>query len=175
MLRFVTMNKLHISLTLIGLLFALNTPLFSQSSVNWLKWEEAVEANKKKKKKIYVDVYTDWCGWCKRMDQTTFQDPKVIKYLNEHFYPVKFNAEQKEKLTYNGHTFEYQQSGRRGVHMFAVALLDRRLSYPTTVGLNEELQRVLISPGYKDAEGMLKELRYIAEEHYKTTKWEEYN
>ena len=69
------------------------------SAVNWMSWEDAIaalEADKKagrKGKKIFVDIYTDWCGWCKKMDKETFQVPKIAAYLNQHFYPVKFNAE----------------------------------------------------------------------------------
>ena len=56
------------------------------ATVKWYTWEEAVKANEQEQRKIFVDVYTDWCGWCKRMDAMTFKNPDVIKVLNESFW-----------------------------------------------------------------------------------------
>ncbi|WP_332912621.1 thioredoxin family protein [Algoriphagus boritolerans] len=73
----------------------------AQDQINWLKFEEAIAANAKSPKMLLVDVYTDWCGWCKKMDKDTFTDPKVIAYINSNFYPVKMNAEDTKR------TFEF--------------------------------------------------------------------
>ena len=75
-------------------------------NVKWYTWDEAVEANKKEKKKFFVDIYTDWCGWCKRMDAQTFEEAEVAAYLNKHFYPIKLDAEQKANIEYGGYTFK---------------------------------------------------------------------
>ena len=128
--------------------------------ITWITWDEAVKATKENPKKIVIDVYTDWCGWCKRMDATTFKDPKVEAYIAENFYAVKFNAEQREDIVYDGNTFSYQKNGRRGVHGLAASLLDNRLSYPSVVYLNGDMERIMISAGYKDADKMLQELMY---------------
>ena len=72
------------------------------ATLKWYTWEEAVELNKTKPKKMFVDVYTDWCGWCKKMDKSTFADPAVAAYLAENFYPVKLNAEQKADIQFAG-------------------------------------------------------------------------
>ena len=142
--------------------------------LKWYTWQEAVELQKSSPKKIFVDVYTDWCGWCKRMDKTTFNNDKVSAYLKEHFYPVKMDAEMKEDVEYNGHTFKFVKSGRRGAHMLAYSLLDGRMSYPTVVFLNEKMERILISPGYKDANQFLTELKFVAEEHYTNKSFEQF-
>lgn len=143
--------------------------------VNWMTWEEAIKASEKKPKKMFIDVYTDWCGWCKKMDKSTFQDPKVIKYLNDNFYAVKFNAEQRADIQYKNHTLKYIDSDNgRGVHELAYALLDGRLGYPAFVYLDENQDRITISPGYKDATAIVKELRYIQEGLYRTQAYDEY-
>jgi len=142
--------------------------------IKWYSWDEAIELANDEPKKIFIDLYTDWCGWCKRMDATTFQDPDVVAYMNEHFIAVKVDAEQKEEIEYKGNTFKFVDAGRRGVHQLAYSLLDGRLGYPSYVYLDENQNRITISPGYKPAERMVKELTYIAEEHYKTTDYESY-
>jgi len=130
------------------------------ASIQWMSWEDAVAANASTPKRLIVDVYTDWCGWCKRMDATTFKDPKVAAYIAENFYAVKLDAEQTEDIVYDGNTFTYQRAGRRGVHQLAASLLDNRLSYPSIVYLNGAMERIMISPGFKDADALLKELRF---------------
>ncbi len=153
--------------------FTVNPPA-AESEIKWMTWEEAIAANNKTPKKIFVDVYTDWCGWCKRMDKTTFADQTVIEYMNEHFYAVKLDAEQKEDINYDGNTFKFVASGRRGVHELAYALLDGRLGYPSYVYLSEQQERITISPGYKDVDGLMKEMRFIAEDHFKTTSFQDF-
>ena len=144
--------------------------------MKWYTIEEALELNKTAPRKLMIDIYTDWCGWCKRMDKTTFSDPKVMEYMAANFYPVKFNAEQKAKLKFNAETFKYmEQEGGRGIHTFAYALLDGKLGYPSVVYLNEKYERIMISPGYKEPPVMLKELHFAAEEQYTKTTWEEYS
>ena len=142
----------------------------------WMTWDEAVEKQKTEPRKIIVDVYTDWCGWCKKMDASTFRDEAVESYLGEKFYAVKLDAEQKEDIIFNGETFKYvkPEGARRGVHTLAYALLDGKMSYPTVVYLDENYARIMVSPGFKQAPDMLKELKFAGEEHYKTQKWEEY-
>lgn len=146
----------------------------ADDEIHWLTWDEAIKANEKSKKKFFIDFYTDWCGWCKRMDKSTFADPAVAKYVNENFYAVKFNAEQKEDVVFQGTTFKWQAGGRNGVHMLAYELLDGRLGYPSYVYLTPGYERILISPGFKPVPDMQKELKFVAEDRYNSTTWEEY-
>lgn len=144
-------------------------------ALKWYTWDEAIALNKTKPRKIMIDVYTDWCGWCKRMDKTTFADSAVTAYIAANFYPVKFNAEQKGEIKFDGQTFGYtEQEGGRGVHALAYALLDGNMGYPSLVYLNEKNERIMISPGFKEPADMLKELHFAAEEHYTKTTWEKY-
>lgn len=166
-------------LTMIGLfLFTLMIYSFSSTDtadpVKWYTWEEAVEANEKNPKKFYIDVYTSWCGWCKVMDKKTFTNPKVAAYLNEHFYPIKLNAEQKEDINFQGTTFVYKNAGKRGIHTLAYSLLEGNMSYPSFVYLNSKYERILISPGYKEPQDLMPELTFANEEHYKNTSWKEF-
>ncbi len=147
----------------------------TEAEIEWLTWEEAMARMEKEPKKIFIDVYTDWCGWCKKMDRSTFVDPKVTTAMNKNFYAVKFNAEQRDDVDYKGHTLKYRpDAGRRGVHELAYSLLDGRMSYPSFVYLDEIQNRITISPGYKDGATMLTELSYIGDDHFKTQKFAEY-
>ncbi|MBK6905222.1 MAG: DUF255 domain-containing protein [Saprospirales bacterium] len=145
-----------------------------EGDLKWHTWEEAVAANKKEPRKILVDVYTDWCGWCKRMDATTFQDQTVMDYLKKNFYAVKLDAEQKEDIVFDGNTFKFQAYGRRGAHELAIQLLNGRLSYPSIVYLNEKFEIITVSPGYKMPDDIMKELHFVGDNVYKTKTWDEF-
>lgn len=98
-------------LTIITTLLTLSTSLIAQHSgpVQWLSIDEAYKKYEENPKPIFIDVYTDWCGWCKRMDATTFQDMEIANYLNTYFYPVKLDAETKEKINFKGRVYENSQ------------------------------------------------------------------
>ena len=90
-----------------------------------MTWEEAVQkaSTEASPKKLFIDVYTDWCGWCKKMDKDTFQNAEVAAYMSENFYMVKLDAEQKEPIEFKGKTYNFVATGRRGYHELAAALL----------------------------------------------------
>lgn len=146
--------------------FAFSSPSNDSGTLNWLSFEEAVEMTKEDPKLIMVDVYTEWCGWCKRMDATTFKHAEVVAYLKEKFHVVKFDAEQKEDINFQGHKLEFVESGRRGYHQMAYSLLDGKMSYPSVVFLDEKMQRITISPGYQNGPDFLIILKFIGEKAY---------
>jgi thioredoxin-related protein len=143
--------------------------------ISWLTFEEAVRSSAQEERKIFIDVYTDWCGWCKRMDATTFSDPAVADVLQNKFYPVKFNAEQREPITFNNHTFKFVPRGTKGYHELAATLLNGKLSYPSVVFLNDKFEIIQVLPGYRKADEFLKIITFIGEDHYLTTSWEDYS
>ncbi len=144
------------------------------SNVQWLTFEEAVERSKTEKKKIFIDVYTNWCGWCKVMDKNTFNNPKIAEYLNENFYPVKFNAEQREEIVFRDHTFKFISSGGRGVHELAASLLNNKLSYPTVVFLDEDFNMIQPLPGYQKPQQFEKIVKFIGGDHFRSTSWKDW-
>ena len=135
--------------SIVAFTFSPNEVEVSDTEIKWYTLEEAIQANQKSEKKFFIDIYTDWCGWCKVMDQKTFSNPEVIKYMNENFYAVKFDAEQRDPITFKGKKYEFIPSGRRGIHGLAYTLLDRRASYPSFVILDANLNRQNIIKGYK--------------------------
>lgn len=144
------------------------------SEIKWLSWEEGYEESKKSDKKIFVDVYTNWCGWCKRMDNSTFKDSKIVSYINENFIPIKLNAEQKEIIKFKGREFKYTPSGRRGHHELASALLNGKMSYPSYVFLTNDYQTITLLAGFTEIDKMNTVLTFINDDKYKTTTYKEY-
>lgn len=145
-------------------------------TIKWMSFSEAVKLNETAPKKIFIDVFTEWCGWCKRMDQTTFLNKEVVEYMNENYYAVKFDAEQSDPIVFGGYTFVNQggTNGRKGTHQLAAALLQGKMSYPSYVFMNEKNQEITVLPGYIEAKDFLPVLKYIATDAYLNTTFEDY-
>jgi len=147
---------------------------YRDAKIEWLTWEEALAKNEKEPRKIVVDVYTDWCGWCKRMDKATFQKDHIAQYVNDKYYAVKFDAETKEDIEFNGKTFKYVKNGMRGYHELAAEITRGRLSYPTVVFLDEKLDIIQPIPGFKAPDEFEKIMTYFGENEHVKTPWEVY-
>ena len=116
--------------------------------IQWLTIEEAYAKIQKEPRKILIDVYTDWCGWCKVMDRETFKDKAVTDYINKKYYAVKLDAEQKGTIKLGDKQFKYLEQGGRGIHEIALALTNNQPSYPTTVFLDDKFNMIQPLPGY---------------------------
>jgi thioredoxin-related protein len=144
--------------------------------VKWYTFEEAVTLQKKDPKPIMVDIYTSWCGPCKMMTANTFGNEIIAKYLNEHYYPVKFNAETRDSVKFNGFVFANKnpEGTQRPVHDFAISILEGKLSYPSIVFLNEEIKKIHTVVGYYKADQFEPVMKYFGSGKYKDIPWEEY-
>jgi len=152
-----------------------------KSEINWMSLEEAVQAQAKNPKKIMMDVYTSWCGPCKMLDKNTFQNPDVVKYVNENYYAVKFNAEGKEQINFKETVFKNpnydpKKIGRNAQHELAAAL--RISAYPTIVFFNENGETLLPVPGYKSPSQLELYLKLFFNDDHQTindqAQWDQY-
>lgn len=146
------------------------------SEVKWYTIQEAEKMTKESAKPLFIDAYTDWCGWCKKMDKDTFTNPVIRDILNSKFIPVKFNAEGKEEINFLGKKFI--NDGKAGnAHQLAVALLNGQLSYPTVVflifGSDGKIGTQAV-PGYKEPKEMEMLLSFFADKAYEKQSWEDF-
>lgn len=164
------MKSIAVGVLLI-VLFYLNN---NAQEVKWYSIEQAIELNRKEPRKLVVDVYTDWCKWCKVMDDNTYSNKIIADYLNTKYYPVKLNAEQKDSITIGGNTYRFVAQGNRGYHELAAALLNGKMGYPSVVFLDEQIRIIQPFQGYINPKQFDEIARFIGEEYYKTKSWDEF-
>lgn len=136
------------------------------AGVTWYRWNEGLAAAARSKRPVIVDVYTDWCGWCKRMDRETYARAEVGAYLNAHFVMVRLNAESTERASYQGRAFD----GKSLAGAFDVT------GYPTTIFLRPNGDHMVNVPGYIPAEKFMKLARFIGDgDMDRGVSWETYS
>ena len=147
-------------------------PAPKAEKLQWMTLKEAQQAMLKERKPILIDLYTDWCGWCKVMDKKTYTNAKVIAYLQQNFYPVKLNAETREAVNWNEKTYNFNASNR--TNDFAIFLTYGRLSYPTTVIIPTDNSGPQPVPGYLEPKDLELIVRYFGDGKYGKQSFEEY-
>ena len=149
----------------LALVLLLTIPAFLLSAqtapVKWYSIEEAVNLAKSDPRPIFVDTYTDWCGWCKKLDKETFSDPVIADILNTKYYAVKFDAEGKGPVTFQGRQFI--NDGKMGkTHQLAYALLQGQLGYPSIVFLTSNSELITPVSGFRTPAQIEPMLMYFA-------------
>ena len=141
-------------------------PAAGAAPVAWRGWNEGLAAASGGSKPVIVDVYTDWCGWCKRMDRDVYARSDVSEYLNQHFVMVRLNAESAERVNYAGRSL----TARALSGSFEVT------GYPTTIFLKPDGTHLVNVPGYISADKFLKLVRFVGDGHMdKGESWEAYS
>lgn len=136
----------------------------SAKDLQWKKYNAGVVEAKKTGKKVLVDVYTDWCKWCKKMDEVTYKDSKVKAYLEKNFVVIKLDAEGTENVSYQGRTMAAPQFAKE-------MQID---GYPATLFMKSSGEAITVLPGYSEPAMFLNVLSYIKEEQYSKKNFEQY-
>lgn len=110
--------------------------------LKWLEWNTGYPLAKKQNKIILVDAYTDWCGWCKKMDRDTYTNSDVIKALNKDFIVIKFNPEL-ENIVY-----ELDGNKISGRELYGQLTQGKSTGFPTTYFIQPNKKQIQIAAGY---------------------------
>ena len=163
-------TKFIIYVLLLSIAFSFINP--KKEKIKWLTIAELQAAYNKAPKPILVDVYTNWCGWCKVMDRETYGKDAVVNYINEHYYAVKLNAESKDSLEWNGKKYGYNPEYKS--NELAVYLLYGQMSYPTTVFLPAFNAQPAPLAGFLKPKELESPLKFFGDGAYKSKTFQEY-
>jgi len=144
-----------------------------KEKINWLTIEEVNAKMKEEPKPVIIDLYTNWCYWCKVMDKKTYTDSKVISYINSHFYAVKLNAETKDAVVWNNKNYLYNEGNK--VNDFALYVTQGQLAFPNTVIFPEIQKPPAAIPGFMEPKEIEVILKYFGDGKYKSENFNEYS
>jgi len=160
------------AISAIAIVFLINTgisqeqkPVKVEKSPSWVKYDKGLALAAKENKPIIIDFYTNWCGWCKKMDKDTFANDSIAKYLVDKFITVKVNAESNDMLVTAGGSISERDLARS----FGVR------GYPTYFFLKPSGEKIYNVASYFPPERFITLLRYIGDDHYKTKTIQEYS
>ena len=150
-------------------------PAQKNGQVDWKNIKEAASIQNSQKL-YFMDFYTSWCGWCKKMDSETFTDPTVAKILSKYYIAVKFDAESNVEFTWAGQTFAGNPSynGRKSPHQFAYHILGQKMGYPTSVFFSPSKELLSVVPGYCKPNELAQMLWYFASGDCTKYSWDQY-
>ncbi len=180
------MKKLFTTITLsltVALFFAITAFAKNQKNtaddtkVKWVPIQSAVETAKAQNKKfIFVHIYTDWCGWCKKMEDNVFTDQAILADFDADFVPVKFNAETQDIIQFNGTSYGFDNSGKRGANKLALELgnVGGKIGYPTLVVLDASGKKLQTFPGFKDVQTLNELLNYFQSGSYQKMDFQQF-
>ncbi len=144
----------------------------AKGEINWITVEEAEAKMKVKPKKVYIDLYTDWCGWCKVMDKKTFSNPSCAKFMNENYYCVKLNAEKVKTIKYQGKT--HTTAANSNVNPLVLEWTNGKLSYPTSLFFDENFKIIQPLPGYLELGTFEEIVKFLNGDNYKKMPFDDY-
>ncbi len=149
-----------------ALIFVIASLMLAMPSYSQTSFNDALAKAKSEDKRVIIDIYTDWCGWCKKMDEEVYSNKKIKKIIEESFVFVKLDAESNDKVKYNG----------KSISLSDLALQFNAVGYPTTVFLEPDGKLIEIKydnsvmkniPGYYTAKEFKKILEFIRDGKYK--------
>ena len=165
----------YMTLVLVACLFTLSSAKISDArreKPDWMKLKELTEKIKSEPKPVIIDLYTNWCYWCKVMDKKTYTSSKVISYINEHFYAVKLDAETKEVVQWNNKEYNFNDNYK--VNDFTMYVTSGQPGFPTTVIFADEQSEPVSVQGFLEPKEIEPILKYFGEGAYKKQNFTEF-
>lgn len=133
------------------LAFFTATSLLAQTEkLVWEDWNTGYEKALKQNKIILVDAYTEWCGWCKKMDRDTYTNADVVKKINQHFVAIKFNPEVEHS------SYKVGDQTLTNLQLYSLLCQGKSTGFPTVYYITPGKNSLVIDPGYKGPDDFIK-------------------
>jgi len=135
------------------------------AEITWLRYDDGIKLAQEKGKHVLVDFVTKWCGYCKRMDRTTFVEPELVRMLNDNFVAIRVDAESAQLLNVKGYKITERDlaAGEYQVR-----------SYPAFWFLKPDGSKLGLLQGYRESGQFLEVLFFMKEKLYDKMTFDDY-
>ena len=149
------------------------------SGIDWISIEDAVNKGLSEPRKLFIYIYSDNCGWCKRMNEVSFSDTIIISYINANYYPVKLNSSLSQDVILGSRTYKFipadPSKNSPSYHELVVTLLNGRMAFPAISFISEKMEYMGVEFGFKNPPLLEAWLHFIGENEYlKTPEFSEF-
>ncbi len=163
-------NAKFILLGLFVVLCSFKVTPTAHDKLAWMNMSELKQKMKSEPRPALIDLYTNWCYWCKVMDKKTYNNSRVITYINDHFYAVKLNAETKDTIEWKNNSYNYNENYK--VNDFTMYVTSGQPGFPTMVILTDDHSAPISIQGFMEPKEIEPILKYFGEGAYKTESFE---
>lgn len=141
-----------------------NAPETKSGEITWLEYDDGLKKAQKENKHVFIDFTAKWCGWCKKMDRETFQEPEVVELINQHFVPVRVDGDSPHELDVEGFKITEKNLTRSE---FGVR------GFPSFWFLKPDGTKLGKIDGYRDKSFMMEALTFVKDYKYDSTRSEQ--
>jgi thioredoxin-related protein len=158
----------------LGVVLFLFFPLIGQNKIKWNSWDTCSDKIQKANRKFIVYFYYDGCKWCRHLEEETFDNDQIARFINQNYYAFRVNALSEGKLTLGDKTYTSVRIGKYDFNEIAVDLLAGDMSFPSVVFLDEKFKKIQSHSGYVNQHSFEMILSYFAGNHHKNTIFKRY-
>jgi len=129
-------------------------------NITWLDYDGGLTKAKLEDKHVFINFTTSWCGYCKKMNKSTFVDPEVVMMMDSNFVAIMVDGDSRHELDIDGYKITERDLTRKE---YGVG------SYPLYFFLKSDGEKLGALRGYQSKNQLMQYLTYVAERKYDTT------
>jgi len=124
---------------------------FGQERINWIDFAQLDSLLTVSPRETLLFIHTDWCSYCRKMEQEVFTNKELVQVINSRYYAVKLDAESVQEIAFDQSIWKPSSRKKKTgqYHPLALQLLQgRNMVFPSILHLDNEFRLKSIQQKY---------------------------